>query len=336
MRRHILPRIGIIGSGSWGTALAVLLQSNGNSVTLWDRDPEILRSISLRHVNKKYLSGIVIPEEIQTEPDLNRFAKDKEGLVIAVPSHAVRAVMNQLAGVDPKTIIISVAKGIENDTLLRVSQILMERFDEDKITVLSGPSHAEEVSNGIPTVVVSASKNLNAAAWVQEVFMSKVFRVYTHRDVIGVEMGAALKNIIAVAAGIIDGVGAGDNTKAALITRALAEITRLGTKLGAKSLTFAGLSGMGDLIVTCMSKYSRNRYLGEQIGKGKSLEEVLSGMVMVAEGVRTTRSAYELAAKHKVEVPIISEAHKVLFENKDPEEAVFDLMTRAAKYEDWG
>jgi glycerol-3-phosphate dehydrogenase (NAD(P)+) len=185
-------------------------------------------------------------------------------------------------------------------------------------------------------VVVSASKNLDTAHWVQRTFMSSVFRVYTHSDVIGVELGGALKNIIAVAAGIIDGVGGGDNTKAALITRALAEVTRLGTKLGADSLTFAGLSGMGDLIVTCMSKYSRNRYLGEQIGKGRKLEEVLSEMVMVAEGVKTTRAAYQLAVKHGVEVPIISEAYKVLFENKHPKQAVFDLMTRAAKFEDWG
>jgi glycerol-3-phosphate dehydrogenase (NAD(P)+) len=267
---------------------------------------------------------------------LNKAVDGKDGLLIVVPSHAVRSVINQFEKIDEATIIISLAKGIENDTLLRVSQILNEKFNEDKIAVLSGPSHAEEVSRGVPTLVVCASSNSDTGKWVQKTFMSSEFRVYVHNDVIGVEIGGALKNVVAVAAGIIDGVGAGDNTKAALITRALAEITRLGTKLGADSLTFAGLSGMGDLIVTCMSKYSRNRHLGEQIGRGKTLEEVLSEMVMVAEGVKTTRSAYELAAQHQVEVPIITEAHRVLFQNKDPKEAVYDLMTRAAKSEDWG
>ncbi len=328
--------LGIVGAGSWGTALALLLSSNGNQVTLWARDSTLVDVLRRKRVNQKYLPGIILPESIEIEADLNRAVQNKEGIVIAVPSHAVRSVIKNITAIGNMVNIISVAKGIENDTLLRVSQILAERFDENKIAVLSGPSHAEEVSRGIPTVVVSASKDHNTARWVQQTFMSSVFRVYTHDDVVGVELGGALKNIIAVAAGIIDGVGGGDNTKAALITRALAEVTRLGTKLGADSLTFAGLSGMGDLIVTCMSKYSRNRYLGEQIGKGRKLEEVLSEMVMVAEGVKTTRSAYQLAAKHGVEVPIITEAYKVLFENKHPKQAVFDLMTRAAKFEDWG
>ncbi|MFQ5605065.1 MAG: NAD(P)H-dependent glycerol-3-phosphate dehydrogenase [bacterium] len=332
----MLAKVGIVGSGSWGTALALLLQKNGNEVTMWDRDPEVIRSIAVDRVNKKYLAGVLLSEEIKTSSDLPALVSQNEIIVISVPSHAVRSVMSEFSEVNKETIIISVAKGIENDTLLRVSQILMERFDENQIAVLAGPSHAEEVSRGVPTVVVCASSNIETAKMVHKTFMSSVFRVYLHKDVIGVEYGGALKNIIAVAAGIIDGVGAGDNTKAALITRALAEITRLGTKLGADSLTFAGLSGMGDLIVTCMSKYSRNRHLGEQIGKGKSLEQVLSEMVMVAEGVKTTKSAYELAAKNDVEVPIITEAYKVLFQNKDPQQAVFDLMTRAAKFEDWG
>lgn len=331
-----MAKVGIVGSGSWGTALALLLQKNGNEVTMWDRDPEVIRSIAVDRVNKKYLAGVLLSEEIKTSSDLPALVSQNEIIVISVPSHAVRSVMSEFSEVNKETIIISVAKGIENDTLLRVSQILMERFDENQIAVLAGPSHAEEVSRGVPTVVVCASSNIETAKMVHKTFMSSVFRVYLHKDVIGVEYGGALKNIIAVAAGIIDGVGAGDNTKAALITRALAEITRLGTKLGADSLTFAGLSGMGDLIVTCMSKYSRNRHLGEQIGKGKSLEQVLSEMVMVAEGVKTTKSAYELAAKNDVEVPIITEAYKVLFQNKDPQQAVFDLMTRAAKFEDWG
>ncbi|MFQ6112552.1 MAG: NAD(P)H-dependent glycerol-3-phosphate dehydrogenase [bacterium] len=331
-----MARFAIIGTGSWGTALAILLQTNGHTVTMWNRDQQVIETISKYRINKKYLPEATIPSGIDFEPDLEKIAQEKEGVIIAVPSHAVRSVIQKFDISKKDTVLISVAKGIENETLLRVSQILMEKFDENYIAVLSGPSHAEEVSQSIPTAVVCASKNLNTAKWVQQAMMSPMFRVYMHNDVIGVELGGALKNIIAVAAGIIDGVGAGDNTKAALITRGLAEITRLGIKLGANSLTFAGLSGMGDLIVTCMSKYSRNRYLGEQIGKGKKLDEVLSEMVMVAEGVRTTRSAYELAAKHRVEVPIISEAFNVLFQNKDPKQAVFDLMTRAAKIEDWG
>lgn len=303
---------------------------------MWDRDEKLLEAMRNERVNKKYLPDFNIPQSIRVEADIRKAVRDQDGLVIAVPSHGVRSVIASFPEVSSETVVISVAKGIENDTLLRVSQILAERFEEDRVAVLSGPSHAEEVSRDIPTLVVSASRSRETARWVQAAFMSASFRVYSHHDVIGVEMGGALKNVVAVAAGIVDGVGAGDNTKAALITRALAEITRLGTKLGADSLTFAGLSGMGDLIVTCMSKYSRNRYLGEQIGKGKTLKQVLSEMVMVAEGVRTTRSAYELASRHGVEVPITSEAYNVLFEGKDPKQAVFDLMTRAAKGEDWG
>ena len=331
-----MAKFGVIGAGSWGTALAVLLHANGHTVHLWSRNAEVIKNLVDERVNRKYLPKVKIPEGIEIETDLNKAVGAKDGLLIVVPSHAVRSVINQFDEIDEATIIISLAKGIENDTLLRVSQILNEKFNEDKIAVLSGPSHAEEVSRCVPTAVVCASSNSDTGKWVQKTFMSSEFRVYVHNDVIGVEIGGALKNIVAVAAGIIDGVGAGDNTKAALITRALAEITRLGTKLGADSLTFAGLSGMGDLIVTCMSKYSRNRHLGEQIGRGKTLEQVLSEMVMVAEGVKATRSAYELAAQHQVEVPIIAEAHKVLFQNKDPKEAVYDLMTRAAKFEDWG
>lgn len=331
-----MARLGVIGAGSWGTALANLLSSNNNEVALWDRDPELLRTLKKDRENKKYLPGFALPSSIKVNENLAEVIAGQDGLVIAVPSHAVRSVMAQMNAIGKNTVIISVAKGIEIEMLRRVSEILQEKFDESKIAVLSGPSHAEEVSRGVPTLVVSASKNIDTARWVQEIFMSSVFRVYTHNDVIGVEIGGALKNIIAIAAGIIDGVGAGDNTKAALITRALAEITRLGTKLGADSLTFAGLSGMGDLIVTCMSKYSRNRYVGEQIGRGRKLQEILSEMVMVAEGVKTTRAAYQLANTQKVEVPIITEAYRVLFEDKDPKQAVFDLMTRAAKFEDWG
>ncbi len=331
-----MARFGIIGSGSWGTALAGVLAGNDHAVTLWDRDNAVLNDIAETRVNNKYLPKINMPANVKVEPDLSAMVPGQEALIMAVPSHAVRKVMEQLPALDDNVRLISVAKGIENETLLRVSQILAESVSEKNIAVLSGPSHAEEVSRQVPTVVVCASTERAISAWVQNAFMSSTFRVYTHHDIIGVEMGGALKNITAFAAGVVDGVGGGDNTKAALITRALVEITRLGTRLGAEPMTFAGLSGMGDLIVTCMSRHSRNRYLGEQIGRGKSLEEALSEMVMVAESVRTTRSAYELAEKHGVEVPIIQEAYRVLFGGKDPRQAVFDLMTRAAKVEAWG
>lgn len=331
-----MARFAILGAGSWGTALAILLHSNGHQVKVWCREPDVIEAVRSKGMNSKYLPETPVPETLMLTTDLHQAVSECEGLVVAVPSHAIRSVLERLPEVPPETLIISVAKGIENDTLLRVSQILMERFEEERIAVLSGPSHAEEVSKMIPTAVVCASKKLATAEWVQESFMSPAFRVYTHKDVIGVELGGALKNVIAVAAGIIDGVGAGDNTKAALITRALAEITRLGVRLGAQKLTFAGLSGMGDLIVTCMSRHSRNRYLGEQIGKGRTIDDILSSMVMVAEGVRTTKSAYELARRHNVDAPIITQTYHVLFENKDPGRAVYDLMTRAAKVEDWG
>jgi len=232
-----------------------------------------------------------------------------------------------------------VSKGIENETLLRVSQIysdVISYFTQDQFIVLSGPSHAEEVSRFIPTTVVAASSSLENAKKIQGIFMTETFRVYSHTDVIGVELGGSLKNIIAIAAGIGDGVGFGDNTKAALITRGLVEITRLGTAMGSDPLTFAGLSGMGDLVVTCMSQHSRNRFVGEEIGKGKTLKQVLSEMVMVAEGVKTTKSAYDLAKKYKVEMPITEEVYKTLFEDKNPKDAVSDLMTRGAKQEKFG
>ncbi len=331
-----MARFAVVGTGSWGTALARILNLNRHEVSMWDRDTELMQTLEHERVNKKYMPVYTLPPEIKIEPDIEKAVRGKDAIIMAVPSHGVRSVLELFPEPEPDTMVVSVAKGIENTTLLRVSEILEEQFEEKKIAVISGPSHAEEVSRDVPTAVVCASKNLETAKWLQARFMRPSFRVYTHFDVIGVEIGGALKNIIALAAGIIDGVGGGDNTKAALLTRALAEITRLGTKLGADSLTFAGLSGMGDLIVTCMSRHSRNRYLGEQIGRGKPLEEALSEMVMVAEGVRTTRSAYELAREYEVEVPIITEAYNVLFRNKSPKDAVYDLMTRAAKIEDWG
>jgi glycerol-3-phosphate dehydrogenase (NAD(P)+) len=241
-----------------------------------------------------------------------------------------------VSSADP--IWVTVSKGIENDTYLRISQVIAEvaGIDPKKVVALSGPSHAEEVGRKIPTAVVSASTSIKSAETVQKAFMNKYLRVYASEDVIGVELGGALKNIIALAAGICDGAGFGDNTKAALMTRGLVEINRFGVEMGAQSNTFAGLSGMGDLIVTCMSRHSRNRHVGEQIGKGRKLQEILDEMVMVAEGVKTTLSAFELSQKYNVEMPITEQIYYTLFKNKSPQQAMFDLMNRASKIEDWG
>ncbi len=272
--------------------------------------------------------------------DLKPVVDGVDMIVSAVPSQVTRKVIEDIREVyeGPEPIWVTVSKGIENKTYMRISQVIEEagNIHPEKIVALSGPSHAEEVGRKIPTAIVSASTSLESAKIVQHAFINKYLRVYANDDVIGVELGGALKNIIALAAGICDGAGFGDNTKAALITRGLVEINRLGVELGAKSDTFAGLSGMGDLIVTCMSKHSRNRHVGEQIGKGRSLKEVLDEMVMVAEGVKTTLSAYELSQKHKVVMPITEQIYETLFNNKSPQQALVDLMTRASKVEDWG
>ncbi|MFQ6618444.1 MAG: NAD(P)H-dependent glycerol-3-phosphate dehydrogenase, partial [Fidelibacterota bacterium] len=283
--------------------------------------------------NMDFLPGVHIPEEIEITSKLSNAVKNREVIVIAVPSHVVREVCTKLNAlkIGNRFLIVNVAKGIENNSLKRMSEIILETIDgikSESVATLSGPSHAEEVSKGIPTAAVSSSASLETSKKVQQIFFSSTFRIYTNTDIIGVELGGSLKNTIAIAAGICDGAGFGDNTKAALLTRGLYEITKLGIKMGAKKETFAGLSGMGDLIVTCLSKHSRNRYVGEQIGKGKKLEEVLSSMKMVAEGVKTTISIYQLSKIHNVEMPISLEVYRVLFENKNPIYAVSDLMER--------
>ncbi len=308
-------------------------------MTLWEyREDQALRLRTTRE-NKDFLPGVAIPEGVEVLSDLRTASSEKEVLFITLPSHVVRQVSESLSGTDMgNAIMVSGTKGIENATLLRMSQVLLETagVTEDRIVVLSGPCHAEEVARSIPTVVVAASSSKEAAKRIQEILMNPVFRVYTNEDVLGVELGGALKNVIAIAAGISDGVGFGDNTKAAIIVRGIVEITRLGTAMGANPLTFAGLSGMGDLIVTCTSRHSRNRYLGQQIGRGKSLEQVLGEMVMVVEGVKTARSASDLSHKYRIDMPMTNEVHQVLFEGKPPERAVFDLMTRDPKAEAWG
>ena len=335
-----MAKIGVLGAGSWGTALAVLLASKHEKIVMWEFFPELAEKLQADRENKSMLPGVKIPNNIKITSRLAEAVEGMELLVSAVPSHVVRQLATSLKELSVKDkIIVSVTKGIENETLFRVSQIyqdVLPDFSPDHFVVLSGPSHAEEVSRGVPTTVVAAGTDLSSAKQVQNIFMTATFRVYSHTDVIGVELGGSLKNVIAIAAGIGDGVGFGDNTKAALMTRGMVEITRLGTALGADPLTFAGLSGIGDLIVTCMSRHSRNRYVGEEIGKGKTLDEVLSQMVMVAEGVRTASSVFELAKLKNVEMPISKEVYRVLFENKDPKTAVYDLMTRDAKQEKFG
>lgn len=334
-------KIAVLGAGSWGIALALVLENNGHEVTLWEFRPDAAEQLKQTRDAKEFLPGIKIPATIQVENNLDKAIQEKDILICAVPSHVVRQLSVQINEVKINSIpiVVNVAKGIENDSLMRMSQVLQQTIDwlpMENIITLSGPSHAEEVSKKIPTAIVSSGIDVKNADLIQKVFMNRYFRVYTNQDIIGVELGGALKNIIALAAGICDGAGFGDNTKAALQPRGLVEIVRLGTAMGARPETFAGLSGMGDLIVTCMSKHSRNRYVGEQIGKGRTLGEILKEMVMVAEGVKTTRSAYELSKKHNIEMPITEQVYQVLFENKRTEDALNELMLRGAKKEKWG
>jgi glycerol-3-phosphate dehydrogenase (NAD(P)+) len=330
-------RIAVIGAGSWGTTLAILLANNSHHVTLWSyrqRDTEMIRAT---RENPAFLPGIRIPESIEPTSDLRAAVADQDMIVAAIPSQYLRSVMLPLKDCSfHETVVVNVAKGIENGSLMTMSEVLHDTLPtvpSSNIVTLSGPSHAEEVSLKIPTAVVAASTDLEKSKIVQSTFMTPHFRVYASTDLRGVELGGSLKNVIAIAAGIIDGANLGDNTKAAVMTRGIAEITRVGVAMGAHVRTFSGLSGIGDLMVTCMSRHSRNRYVGVEIGKGRTLPDILAEMVMVAEGVATTQSAYELAQQVGVEVPIIAEVHKILFEGKDPLLACHDLMTRDPKGE---
>lgn len=329
--------IAVLGAGSWGTTLAILLADNSHEVTLWSYRVDTTKAINERRENPEFLPGIPIPEAVRATGDLPKAVAGAQVIVAAVPSQFLRAVVTDLKHLPPENLlVVNVAKGIENGTLMTMSEMLHDTIpglDPSRIATLSGPSHAEEVSRKIPTTVVAASMNPETAQMVQRIFMTPYFRVYASTDLRGVELGGALKNVIAIAAGIIDGAHLGDNTKAAVMTRGIAEIARMGVALGAHVRTFSGLSGIGDLMVTCMSRHSRNRHVGVEIGKGKKLPEILAGMVMVAEGIATTQSAYELAVKLGVEAPIISEVHKILFEGKDPLVACHDLMTRDPKGE---
>lgn len=329
-------KIAVIGAGSWGTTLAVLLAKKQLPVTMWVFDPIHLDELQKTRVNRQYLPGATLPKNLALSGDLQAIVKAADYFVMAVPSHAMREVCEKMAGdITANQIFINVAKGIENGTLERMSEVIREtlKIDESRIASLYGPSHAEEVSNEIATAVVSASSNIETARKVRDLFSTEYFRVYSSDDIVGLEVGGSLKNVVAIAAGVCDGAGFGDNTKAALLTRGLAEIGRLGAAMGARPETFAGLSGIGDLIVTCMSKHSRNRHVGEQIGRGKTLQEVLDEMVMVAEGVKTTQSVHDLAKKLGVEMPICEQVYQALFHNKKPRDAVTELMARDPREE---
>ncbi|HEX9917173.1 MAG TPA: NAD(P)H-dependent glycerol-3-phosphate dehydrogenase [candidate division Zixibacteria bacterium] len=334
-----MSRVSILGAGGWGIALSVLLNHNQHQVSLWEFDKDDFQMLSKKRERKDKLPKVKIPQSVKITNELKEALSNQEYICLALPSHTVRGVAKKIAPLlYGNPIVINLAKGIENKTLCRMSEVLVGELPKKirpNITTLSGPSHAEEVSRKVPTTVVVAGFNDKTTEKVQKLFMNEFFRVYTHHDLIGVELGGSLKNIIAIASGICDGLGLGDNTKGALISRGLAEMIRLGEKLGADAKTFAGLSGVGDLITTCFSKYSRNRYVGEEIGKGRKLKDVLSKMSMVAEGVKTTRSAYRLSRKHKVEMPITHKVYQVLFEDKPPKLGLMELMTRQPKSEIW-
>ncbi len=329
-----MANIGIIGAGSWGIALSVLLHNNGHAITVWSALEQEIEMLNREHEQKDKLPGVKLAGDMCFTTDLEQAMADKELLVLAVPSAFTRSTAHQMkAFAASGQIIVNVAKGIEEQTLMTLSQVIEDEIPQADVAVLSGPSHAEEVGRGIPTTIVVGAGSRKTAEYIQNVFMSDVFRVYTSPDVLGIELGAALKNVVALAAGIADGLGYGDNTKAALITRGIAEIARLGIAMGGKFETFCGLSGIGDLIVTCASMHSRNRRAGILIGQGKTMEEAMDEVKMVVEGVFSAKAAMGLAKKYDVELPIIEQVNEVLFQKKNAAEAVKDLMLRDKKIE---
>lgn len=324
----------VLGGGSWGTALANLLAKKGYSVTMWLRDSDLVKSINENKENKKYLPGVSLSENLKATYSLDIFDKGAKVVVSAIPTQGIRDVLKKIKGRIPEdSIIVNVSKGIETESLLRISEIVKAELGDIRYCVLSGPSHAEEVGRDMPTTVVVSSEEREAAEYVQDMFMTDRFRVYTNPDVTGVELGGSLKNIIALGAGISDGIGFGDNSKAALMSRGFVEMTKLGAALGASSSTFTGLSGIGDLIVTCTSIHSRNTRAGNLIGQGYSANEACEKVGMVVEGMKTTKAAYELAQKLGVDMPITFELYRVLFEGADVGEAMNNLMTRNKKHE---
>jgi glycerol-3-phosphate dehydrogenase (NAD(P)+) len=325
-------KITVLGAGAWGTALARMLAGSGHEVTLWDFFPETLAQIERTGRNERYLPGLELPPALRLQPDVTAATADADVVVVAIVSKAFRNVTRTLAGFTG--CVVSVTKGIEYETGLTMSGILAETAPQARIAVMSGPTLALEVARGVPTAIVAASADPAMAQQVQALFHRPMFRVYTSTDVLGVELGGALKNVVAIAAGACDGLGFGDNAKAALVTRAVSEIRRLGAACGAQPETFTGLSGLGDLMVTCFSRLSRNRGFGERIGRGEKVADILASMVAVAEGYPTTRAAHQLARRQGIATPIIDEVFAILYEGKDPAHAVRDLMGRETKAED--
>ena len=329
-----MAKIGVIGAGSWGIALAWLLINNGHEVQVWSAIESEIDMLKKDHEHKDKLPGVKLQESMEFTTDLADACRDKDLLVLAVPSIFTRSTAKSMKDlVKEGQIITNVAKGVEENTLLTLSQIIEEEIPQAVVTVLCGPSHAEEVAKGLPTTVVSGAHKKADAEYVQNIFSSKVFRVYTSPDMLGMELGAALKNVVALAAGMADGMGFGDNTKAALITRGIAEITRLGTAMGGKAETFGGLTGIGDLIVTCGSVHSRNRKAGYLMGQGKTAKEAMDEVKMVVEGVYSAKAALSLARKYNVEMPIVEKVNEILFEDKLAKDALEELMTRDKKSE---
>ncbi|MFH1441134.1 MAG: NAD(P)H-dependent glycerol-3-phosphate dehydrogenase [Candidatus Omnitrophota bacterium] len=330
------PNIAVLGDGGWGTTLAILLSNKGYKVSLWGAFSDYTSYLQKKRINTKFLPCVKIPKEIEITADLKNVLINKDVIVLAIPSKYIRAVLKKIKryGFSKKTIYLSVIKGIEISSGKTMSEVIKEELGGIKLAALSGPTIALEVAKGMPAAVVVASVNFKVRKYLQNIFMTESFRVYTKDDLIGVELGGSLKNIIAIACGISDGLGFGTNTKAALLARGLAEISRLGHSLGAKVSTFSGISGLGDLVTTCISKHSRNRFVGEQIGKGISLKNIISNMQLgVAEGITTAKSAYQLSLKYKVDMPIIKEVYSVIYNNKSPLKALKDLMDREGKEE---
>jgi len=332
-----VTRIGVVGGGSWGTALANLLALKGVAVHLWVFEPEVAKQIADGHENRTYLPDIELSANIRPSSDLAQVAAGKEVLVMVVPSHVMRQTARQMAThLSPQTIVVSASKGIENDTQMTMTEGLAEELGQippRQLAVLSGPSFAREVARQVPTAITVAARDASVAARLQQIFVTDYFRVYTNDDLVGTQLGGAVKNVIAIAAGIIDGLGLGLNTRAALITRGLTELRRLGLKMGASPRTFTGLAGVGDLLLTCTGTLSRNHGVGERIGRGEKLDDITGSMNMVAEGVKTARSIYNLSRRLAVEMPICHEVYHVLYDGRPPREALVRLMTRELKQE---
>ncbi len=329
-----MDKICVLGAGSWGTALATVLDENGHNVVIWSRRKEQADEINSNHTNSKYLSDIKLGKSLLATNDIKQAVKDSKIIVLGVPSQQVRKICKMISNIiTDNQIIVNVAKGIENDTGLRISEICKEEIPNNRYCMLSGPSHAEEVSRKMPTALVAASEDIDVSRTVQDYFMNEYIRVYTNNDLIGVELGGATKNIIAFGAGILDGLEFGDNSKAALMTRGLTEISRFGVALGAELSTFSGLTGIGDLIVTCTSMHSRNRRAGILIGQGYSIEETIKKIDMVVEGITATKAVYNITKKLDIEMPITECIYRVIMGELDPKVGVTELMTRSKKHE---